>query len=227
MRASTDRILTTHVGALPMPPGLWSKQGVEEARLQREVAEVVRMQGEAGIDIINEGELTKGGNWVSFINERLSGFVPVDNGATSALLMQSEDWKQFKDFYQAALAGGTLFESTRSVAEQIRELDWSCTSAITYVGQKYLQQEIECLRAALGSTPTADAFLTSTAPASLEPGRGVASQQDVKLTATRPERCFVEFGDRGQWIFAARSSSRRDPRRIPGSATPAWRGGRA
>jgi len=90
MRASTDRILTTHVGALPIPPGLWSKEGVGEARLRREVAEIVRLQREAGVDIVNEGELTKGGNWVSFINQRLSGFVPVDNGATSALLMQSD-----------------------------------------------------------------------------------------------------------------------------------------
>jgi 5-methyltetrahydropteroyltriglutamate--homocysteine methyltransferase len=180
MRGSTDRILTTHVGALPIPPGLWGKQGVEEARLRREVADVVRLQREAGVDIVNEGELTKGGNWVSFINQRLTGFVPVDNGATLALLMQSLDWKEFKDFYQAALAGGTLFESTRSVAEQIRELDWCCTSAITYVGQVSLQQEIDSLRAALGGTPPSDAFLTSTAPASLEPGRDNKFYRDTE-----------------------------------------------
>ena len=32
------------------------------------------MQRDAGIDFVNEGELTKGGNFVTYINERLSGF---------------------------------------------------------------------------------------------------------------------------------------------------------
>ena len=30
--------------------------------------DVVAAQLDAGIDIVNEGELTKGGNWVTFIN---------------------------------------------------------------------------------------------------------------------------------------------------------------
>src|SRR5258708_17959675 len=86
MRASTDRIMTTHVGALPIPPGLWSKEGVGEARLRREVAEIVRLQREAGVDIVNEGELTKGGTWGSFTNPRLSRFVPGDHRAIAAPL---------------------------------------------------------------------------------------------------------------------------------------------
>lgn len=96
MRGSTERILTTHVGALPIPPGLWGRQGVEEERLRLEVAHVVRLQREAGVDIVNEGELTKGGNWVSFINQRFTGFVPVDKGASSALLKRfSKDTESF------------------------------------------------------------------------------------------------------------------------------------
>jgi hypothetical protein len=63
----------------------------------------------AGIDIVNEGELTKGGNWVAFINSRLSGFEPGQDGTTFALLGDSDDWKEFSDFYEKALEGGTLF----------------------------------------------------------------------------------------------------------------------
>jgi len=43
-----------------------------------------------------------------------------------------------------------------------------------------LQQEIDSLRAALGGTPPSDAFLTSTAPASLEPGRDNQFYKDTE-----------------------------------------------
>jgi 5-methyltetrahydropteroyltriglutamate--homocysteine methyltransferase len=50
-------------------------------------------------------------------------------------------------------------------------MDWACTGPVTYRGQAALQREIDILRAALGTSPAGDAFLTSTAPASLEPSR--------------------------------------------------------
>jgi 5-methyltetrahydropteroyltriglutamate--homocysteine methyltransferase len=173
MRKSTDRILTTHVGSLPAPPDLWSLEGVSAARLAEATREVVQSQRDCGVDIVNEGELTKGGHWVVFVNERLTGFQPSDTGASAALLQDSADWKQFGEFYKAALEGGTLFEQTRAANPQVtsRRMDWHCTSAVKYIGHAALQREIDTLRAALGGMPPGDAFLTSTAPASLEPGR--------------------------------------------------------
>src|SRR5688500_7570508 len=70
MRASHDRILTTHVGALPMPPNLWGPSGADDQQVREAVRQVVQFQRSAGVDIVNEGELTKGGNWVSFVNDR-------------------------------------------------------------------------------------------------------------------------------------------------------------
>src|SRR5262245_24059992 len=173
MRKSTDRILTTHVGSLPAPRDLWSLEGVDGSRLTKGAREIVQAQRECGVDIINEGEVTKGGNWVVFINERLQGFEPTAPGGSADILRSSEDWYQFGDFYQAAMAGGTLFEQTANAAPQVmnRPLDWECTGPITYVGQAALQRELDILRDALGNTPPGDAFLTKTAPASLEPGR--------------------------------------------------------
>lgn len=171
MRASTDRILTTHVGNLPAPLDLWVESAVDEGRLRDVVRDIVSHQRDVGLDIVNEGEATKDGNWVQFINSRLTGFRPASNGATVHLLTQSEDWKQFGDFYKAATEGGTLFEQTRSAPTQVRTMDWECIEAVTYVGQKALQLEIDCLKSALGNSPPGDAFLTSTAPASIEPGR--------------------------------------------------------
>ena len=118
MRRSTEKILTTHVGALPGPLTARTAQATED-ELRAAVRDVVAAQLRAGVDIVNEGELTKGGNWVSFISSRLSGFEPGKAGTTAALLGDSLDWKEFDDFYRKALEGGTLFEQTRSAPNQV------------------------------------------------------------------------------------------------------------
>ena len=171
MRRSTAKILTTHVGALPGPLETW--QGAAgDAVLRAAVHDVVAAQRSAGTDIVNEGELTKGGNWVTFINARLSGFQDVPAEGTLALLRSSQDWQEFDDFYAKAMAGGTLFEQTASAPVQTAAIrDWVCRAPIAYTGQAALQREIDLLKAALGTHPVTDAFLTSTAPASVEVGR--------------------------------------------------------
>lgn len=172
MKRNESRILTTHVGALPGPDAAWSGSEVDEDALRGYVADVVASQRSAGVDIVNEGELTKGGNWVAYINSRLAGFEPGDDGVTFALLTESRDWVEFGDFYQKALEGGTLFEQTRSAPEQTsRRMDWVCTGPIEYTGQAAVERELRLLRDALGSAAPSEAFLTSTAPASIEVGR--------------------------------------------------------
>jgi 5-methyltetrahydropteroyltriglutamate--homocysteine methyltransferase len=170
MRRSATRILTTHVGALPGPLETWEGEA-GDAVLRPAVRDVVRAQLAAGVDLVNEGELTKGGNWVTFINSRLSGFVAVPADGTVALMQSSADWQEFADFYAKAMAGGTLFEQTRSAPASARSSDWVCREPIRYTGQRALAREIELLKASLGEHPVGDAFLTSTAPASIEVGR--------------------------------------------------------
>ena len=128
MRTSTDRILTTHVGSLPAPRDLWSLEGVAPARLRTAVREVVQSQRDCGVDIVNEGEVTKGGSWVVFVNERLAGFEATEAGTTADLLRDSEDWREFRDFYAAALEGGTLFEQTRA-APPVVVVTWKWSGA--------------------------------------------------------------------------------------------------
>jgi 5-methyltetrahydropteroyltriglutamate--homocysteine methyltransferase len=152
-------------------------QGTQAAlpddELRGAVRDVVRQQREAGIDFVNEGELTKGGNFVTFINSRLSGFEPSDATAMGAVLMASQDWTEFADFYAKALARGTLFEQTGAVPDQTpsRRMALLCRGPIKYVGHEALQREIDALRDALDGHPPEDAFLTTTAPASIEVGR--------------------------------------------------------
>jgi len=171
LRRSSERILTTHVGALPAPAG--SAPAASDEAMHAAVREVVRAQRDAGIDIVNEGELTKSGNWVVFVNSRLSGFEAEPADRMIPMLTQGADWTEFADFYEKALAGGTLFEQTRSAPEQIsaRTVEWVCRGPIEYTGHAELAREIECLGRALDGGAPGDAFLTSTAPASIEVGR--------------------------------------------------------
>jgi 5-methyltetrahydropteroyltriglutamate--homocysteine methyltransferase len=84
MRASGERILTTHVGSIPRSAALRTLlvqqdrgEAVDEAALAREaeaaVREVVRRQLEAGVDIGNDGEQPRAG-FSTYVARRMRGF---------------------------------------------------------------------------------------------------------------------------------------------------------
>ena len=84
MKQSTTRILTTHTGSLPRPAALLDLMLAEQAgrladrealaeETRRAVAEVVRQQSAAGLDVINDGELNRVDYTVS-VKDRLAGF---------------------------------------------------------------------------------------------------------------------------------------------------------
>ena len=57
MQRSAQKILTTHVGSLPFPVS-----EAPESDLSAQVAAVTQKQRALGLDLINEGEYTKGGD---------------------------------------------------------------------------------------------------------------------------------------------------------------------
>ncbi|MSQ19097.1 MAG: epoxyalkane--coenzyme M transferase [Betaproteobacteria bacterium] len=84
MQRSTDRFLTTHTGSLPRPEDLIQMMYAKEsgvpvepvalaARVQSAVAEVVKKQAEAGVDLVNDGELSKP-SYATYVKDRLNGF---------------------------------------------------------------------------------------------------------------------------------------------------------
>ena len=84
MKRSTDRFLTTHTGSLPRPEDLirtmFAKEEgvpVDAAALERRVAdavaEVVGKQAKAGIDVLDDGEMSKP-SYATYIKDRLAGF---------------------------------------------------------------------------------------------------------------------------------------------------------
>ena len=163
------RILTTHVGSLPGPAGFDATAADDEHALAAAVAWVVNEQRAVGLDIINEGELSKGGDWLSFMDTRLGGFEerPVPPGGP--IIMKGRDREQFADFYRYATERQTLFYTPDSRIKAVRRFS-AATSPITYTGMAALQREIEMFRSVVGDTNRC--FLTSTAPASLEQYRG-------------------------------------------------------
>ena len=84
MASDAGGILTTHTGSLPRPDDLvqmmWAKSDgipVDEAALARRVAtavhEVTQRQIDAGVDIVNDGEMSKP-SYATYVKDRLDGF---------------------------------------------------------------------------------------------------------------------------------------------------------
>ena len=84
MKRSSERFLTTHTGSLPRPDDLVRtmyarEEGVPvdaaalDARIAAAVAEVVGKQAKAGIDVVNDGEMSKP-SYATYIKDRLAGF---------------------------------------------------------------------------------------------------------------------------------------------------------
>jgi 5-methyltetrahydropteroyltriglutamate--homocysteine methyltransferase len=84
MKHSTDRILTTHTGSLPRPDDLVSMlEGHDQReargeprfaeRVKSAVAEIVQKQAASGVDVVNDGEMSKVG-YSTYVTERVTGF---------------------------------------------------------------------------------------------------------------------------------------------------------
>lgn len=84
MQHSTDRILTTHAGSLPRPRSLttlhtakYAGTMIDEATFEQAVEEATRAiiakQIEAGLDIVNNGELGRE-SFFTYVQHRMTGF---------------------------------------------------------------------------------------------------------------------------------------------------------
>jgi len=170
MKRSTQRILTTHVGSLPRPDDLRAlilkkQQGesVDErafaGRVKSAVAEVVKRQGEAGIDIMADGEMGRIG-FIPYVNERLAGIEPSKTAESANYWGTSREYQAFPEFYAwAAGMPGTAGQTGRT--------RWVCTGPVSYKGMAPLQQDIATLKAALAGVRHEEAFMPAVSPANL------------------------------------------------------------
>ncbi len=164
MQRSDSKILTTHVGSLPfLSPDKGLAVG-DDSRVAEDVTAIVAQQRETGIDVINEGEFAKGGDWLRYMQSRFGGFTEISELEGKPLVERGKDRENFADFYKYANERGTLFYTPGAQMAKKRPVQ-ACTGPVSYIGQAALKQEIDVTIAAAG---TNNVFLTSTAPASLE-----------------------------------------------------------
>lgn len=174
---SRSRILTTHVGSLIRPPALlefirpkqngqpYDEQAYAKC-LRISVADVVRRQVQAGIDIVSDGEFGKSISWSQYALERLSGFErrparPGEHGFS-----RGADRARFADFYReldAADGPPAAVGASAGIAV--------CVGPISYTGEAEVRRDIENLKAALGPAGAQQAFLPVASPTSVIPDR--------------------------------------------------------
>ncbi len=158
MRGSTERILTTHVGSLPR------SQAVTDVLFSRErgeikdrsaaatvitdaVADVVRRQREAGVDIVSDGESNKI-SYATYIADRFAGFggdTPREPG---------QDLVEFPRFMAKLAASGATAKYRRP----------RCVGEIRLKDAEPLNDDLRNLRHAVDAAKPVEAFMNAASP---------------------------------------------------------------
>lgn len=175
MQHSDRRILTTHAGSLPRPHALLDMMrerlarrahdsAAHDALLAASVAEIVRQQIDAGIDVVTDGEISKPG-FFRYIQDRLSGIEGKPERKRVIFEKEVSAFPEYyADYFQRAMLGGSVAPMAPAF----------CTGPVAYTGHAQIKRDLENLKAALAGKSHTDAFVPSTAPS------GVAENEYYK-----------------------------------------------
>ena len=158
MKRSTERFLTTHTGSLPRPEDLVramfaKEEGVPvdaaalKSRIRSAVAAVVEKQIEAGIDIVNDGEMSKP-SYATYIKDRLNGF----GGESRPLVYQ--DLVGFPEFARRVFGD----------PGRARRRTPGCDGPISVHDSEAAETDVANLSMALGRVNAEEAFLSAASP---------------------------------------------------------------
>ena len=158
MKHSTERFLTTHTGSLPRPDDLVRMMYAREegvpvdpealaARVASAVEEVACKQADAGVDVVNDGEMSKP-SYATYIKDRLSGF----GGSGNTFVYQ--DLVDFPN-----LAKRVFGDPGRS-----RRKTPACNAAIGVRDPQAARTDVEHLRAAFSKVNAEEMFLSAASP---------------------------------------------------------------
>ena len=158
MQRSTDRFLTTHTGSLPRPDDLVRMMYAKEegvpvdtralaSRIGAAVEEIVAKQREAGVDIVNDGEVSKP-SYATYIKDRLNGF----GGTGNTFVYQ--DLAEFP-----RLAARVFGDPGRS-----RRKTPACNAPISVQDTAAAQTDADNLTAAVRAARASEAFMSAASP---------------------------------------------------------------
>ena len=195
MRRSTERILVSHAGVLPRPAGLQrlfdagpDSQEAFAAELPGAVAGVVARQVAAGVDIVNDGEISKRGLFIGYIRDRMTGFsrvaVPTAEFRPRHAPVWGRDLRDFPGFYAEGHGGfGSLSRAAEPYAgeaqaaeagigfggagEDASVTEYVCTEPLRYTGAAAIRADIDRLTAATAAHGVS-AFLPAITPGTVE-----------------------------------------------------------
>jgi 5-methyltetrahydropteroyltriglutamate--homocysteine methyltransferase len=184
MQRSTTRILTTHTGSLPRPTDVLEAmraretgdvfdQRAFEQRITAAVADNVRRQAEAGLDVVNDGEVGKP-SFNAYVHQRLSGFeARAAQGSVrrGPIDPNGRDAQQFPDYYAYVLAHSP-FENVIRMAPRV------CVGPVRYVGQSLVQRDITNLKSAMAGLKIVEGFLPSASPVTNIPNEFYGSHEE-------------------------------------------------
>src|SRR6266550_8209566 len=158
MKRSTERVLTTHTGSLPRPEDLIRMMYAREEgvpvdpaalsqRVASAIAEVVRKQAGAGVDVINDGEMSKP-SYATYIKDRLSGF----GGTGNTFVYQ--DLAEFPN-----LAKRVFGDPGRS-----RRKTPGCNAPVSVRDAQAARDDVDNLKAAAGKVNVQEMFMSAASP---------------------------------------------------------------
>jgi len=158
MQRSTDRFLTTHTGSLPRPDDLVRMMYAKEEgvpvdapalaiRIRAAVGEIVAKQREAGVDLVNDGEVSKP-SYATYIKDRLNGF----GGTGNTFVYQ--DLAEFP-----RLAARVFGDPGRS-----RRKTPACNAANSVRDPAAVQTDVDNLAAAVRAAGASAAFMSAASP---------------------------------------------------------------
>lgn len=188
MRASSDRIITSHAGSLPRPEDLIAANARREAgtvdeaafqgELARSVVDVVRRQVAAGIAVPGDGEYGKSMGskvnyraWWSYSFQRLGNLqvrglslyqFPVRRSSPGNTVLSSFGDRRDRLKFAAAYA-----DPESGITTGPRATEWPvCVGPISYTGHAAIAADIANFKAALSASGVTEGFMTSIGPAS-------------------------------------------------------------
>ena len=194
-----NRILTTHVGSLPRPHDLldlmkaklWGKpydRAQYDARVKSAVAECVRRQAEAGIDVVADGEQSKPG-FFTYVTERLSGFEPRPGAKRPFFEAERAAFPEYyREYFGRAMLGGAIAPPVPMV----------CIGPVSWRGKEALERDLDNLEAALAGAKCEGAFVPSIAPSGVGANEYYRSEEEfffaVAEAMSEEYRAIVKAG---------------------------------
>ena len=159
MKRSTERFLCTHTGSLPRPERLIRDMYAKEegvpvdraqlgAHIRDAVGEIVRKQSAAGVDLVNDGEMSKP-SYATYIKDRLGGF-----GGESIPVTSYKDLADFPNLHRKVFGD----------PGRARRKTPSCNGPIAVKDAEAARTDVANLKAALQGARHEAAFMSAASP---------------------------------------------------------------